>query len=355
MISINQISKSYDGTKALDDVSLNIRRNEVVSIIGYSGSGKSTLINCIAGLEEIESGSIVTGSKVNNEYNGIGMVFSQNDLFPHLTVYQNMVLAPTKVLGMSEEEAENEALQILNQVGIWALKDEYPDKLSSGQRQRAAIARSLMMKPEILLLDEPTSSLDPVSTSEVYNVLSKLKNEDITMVIVTHNIDFARAISDRIVFMCNGRICEQGTPTEIIDNPHERMTKSFINHSINMVYEIPSSNYDHPQLNARIEVFCLRYRLSVSDAHTLQLTVEELLNLIPLEGGVNLVLTKSDKLLELEATLPSCGHPYLSDDYLNDDLSYSIINGLCESISEEINEMNETVIRIKIRQNSIKS
>ena len=350
MIKINHITKSYNGSKALDDVTLHIRKNEVVSIIGYSGSGKSTLIRCIAGLEDIDSGTIVTDIKHSKGYKGIGMVFNRSNLFPHLTILQNLTIAPMKVLGMSRDKAEEEAIQILDQVGIWALKDAYPDSLSSGQRQRAAIARSLMMKPDILLLDEPTSSLDPVSTSEVYNVLSALKNENMTIVVVTHKIDFARAISDRIIFMSDGRICEQGTPSDIINHPQERQTKAFIDHCINMVYDITSPKYDHPELNARIEVFCLRYRLPVTDTHSLQLAVEELLNLIPLDNGVSLVLTKSDKGLELEATLERGEHPYLSDEYIKDDLSYSILKGLCDKIEEDINEMNETVIRMTIRQ-----
>ena len=193
MIRINQITKSFDATRALDNVSLTVGRSEVVSIIGYSGSGKSTLIRCIAGLESYESGSIVTGISSRNGYSGIGMVFNRSNLFPHLTILQNLTLAPIKVLGMSRKDAEEEAIQMLDKVGIWSLKDSYPDNLSSGQRQRAAIARSLMMKPEILLLDEPTSALDPVSTSEVFNVLSSLKNEDMTIVLVTHKIDLARS------------------------------------------------------------------------------------------------------------------------------------------------------------------
>lgn len=353
MIRVNHITKSYDKVRALDDVSLNIDKNEVVSIIGYSGSGKSTLIRCIAGLESYESGSIVTDLTAGKGYGGIGMVFSNSNLFPHLTILQNLVLAPVKVLGMAKEDAEEEAIKLLDQVGIWALKDSYPNTLSSGQCQRAAIARSLMMKPEILLLDEPTASLDPVSASEVCNVLSNLKSSNITMLIVTHSIDFARSLSDRIVFMSNGRICEQGTPLEIINNPQERETKAYINHSINMVYEIPSSKYDHPELNARIEVFSMRYRLPYSDTYSIQLAVEEILNLIPLDDGVTLVLTKSDKTLELEAVLKKGDHPYLSEEYIKDELSYSILQGLCDKIEETVNEMNETVIRLKIQQNTI--
>lgn len=352
MIRINQITKSYEGTRALDNVSLEISRNEVVSIIGYSGSGKSTLIKCIAGLEPFESGSIVTDIKPRNGYNGIGMVFSRSNLFPHLTILQNLMLAPVKVLGRPKEEVEDEAIQLLDKVGIWAAKDSYPDSLSSGQRQRAAVARSLMMHPEILLLDEPTSSLDPLSTREVFNVLTTLKDQ-MTIVLVTHNIDFARSVSDRIVFMSNGKICEEGTPSEIIDHPRERQTRAYINHCMNMVYEITSPKYDHPELNARIEVFCMRYRLPFSDTYSLQLAVEELLNLIPLEEGVKLLVAKSEKGLEIEAVLPKSEEPYLSKDSIKDDLSYSILEGLCEKIEEGTNESNESVIRMTIRQNTI--
>lgn len=352
MIRINQITKSYEGTRALDNVSLEIGRNEVVSIIGYSGSGKSTLIKCIAGLEPFESGSIVTDIKPRNAYNGIGMVFSRSNLFPHLTILQNLMLAPVKVLGRPMEEVEDEAIQMLDKVGIWAAKDSYPDSLSSGQRQRAAVARSLMMHPEILLLDEPTSSLDPLSAREVFNVLATLKDQ-MTIVLVTHNIDFARSVSDRIVFMSNGKICEEGTPSEIIDHPRERQTRAYINHCMNMVYEITSPKYDHPELNARIEVFCMRYRLPFSDTYSLQLAVEELLNLIPLEEGVKLLVAKSEKGLEIEAVLPKSEEPYLSKDSIKDDLSYSILEGLCEKIEEGTNESNESVIRMTIRQNTI--
>lgn len=352
MIRINQITKSYEGTRALDNVSLEIGRNEVVSIIGYSGSGKSTLIKCIAGLEPFESGSIVTDIKPRNGYNGIGMVFSRSNLFPHLTILQNLMLAPVKVLGRPKEEVEDEAIQLLDKVGIWAAKDSYPDSLSSGQRQRAAVARSLMMHPEILLLDEPTSSLDPLSAREVFNVLTTLKDQ-MTIVLVTHNIDFARSVSDRIVFMSNGKICEEGTPSEIIEHPRERQTRAYINHCMNMVYEITSPKYDHPELNARIEVFCMRYRLPFSDTYSLQLAVEELLNLIPLEEGAKLLVAKSEKGLEIEAVLPKSEEPYLSKDSIKDDLSYSILEGLCEKIEEGTNESNESVIRMTIRQNTI--
>lgn len=353
MIRISHLTKSYNATKVLDDVSLNIGRNEVVSIIGYSGSGKSTLLNCIAGLESYDSGTVTTDIAKRNGYGGIGMVFNSGNLFPHLTVLRNLVLAPVKVLGISPEQAEEEAMRMLESVGIWSVRDAYPESLSSGQRQRAAIARSLMMKPAILLLDEPTSSLDPASTSEVFKVLSNLKNNDMTIVLVTHSIDLARSISDRIIFMSDGRICEQGTPSEIINHPQNRETKSFINHCTNLVYDIPSEKYDLPELNARIEVFCMRYRLPFSDTYALQLAVEELLNLIPLENGVNLVIVKSDRGLDVQAVLAKGAQPYLSQESIMNELGYTILEGLCEKIEEETNDLGESVIRLAIRQNSI--
>ena len=352
MIKISHLTKSYNATKILDDVSLDISKNEVVSIIGYSGSGKSTLLNCIAGLEPYEAGTITTDI-TQKGYGGIGMVFNRSNLFPHLTILQNLILAPVKVLGISPEQAEEEAMQILDKVGVWSVRNSYPKALSSGQRQRAAIARSLMMKPKILLLDEPTSSLDAASTSEVFKVLSDIKNNDMTIILVTHSIDFARAISDRIVFMADGKICEQGTPLEIINNPQNRKTKSFINHCVNLIYEIPSERYDLPELNARIEVFSLRYRLPFSETYSLQLAVEELLNLIPLNRGVNLVITKSDKGLEVEAVLARGEQPYLSQEHIKEELGYTILEGLCEKIEEEVNDLDETVIRLTIRHNSI--
>lgn len=353
MISIRNLTKSYGATRILDDVSLDIKRNEVVSVIGCSGSGKSTLLNCIAGLESYESGTIITDIANAKGYGTIGMVFNTPTLFPHLTVLQNLVLAPIEVIGVSKEKAVEEAERILERVGIWAVRNEYPESLSSGQCQRAAIARSLMMKPKIFLLDEPTSSLDPASASEVFKVLSGLKNTDMTIFLVTHDIDFARSISDRIVFMCDGRICEVGTPSEIIDNPKKRQTRTFIDYSVNLVYEVPSAKYDLPELNARIEVFCMRYRLPFSDTYSLQLAVEELLNIIPLDNGVNLVITKLDSGLKVEAHLAKGDEPYLLQESVRDELGYTILMGLCESIEEVSGELGNTVIRLMIKENTI--
>ena len=351
MIDISHLTKRYEIESVLDDVSLTIARSEVVSIIGHSGSGKSTLLRCIAGLEPYESGVIKVDVQKKDGYEGIGMVFKENNLFPHLTIMQNLVLAPVHVLGMKKEDARELAEEILDNVGIWNKKDEYPASLSSGQVQRAAIARSLMMKPEVLLLDEPTSSLDPVSANEVFNVLDKLKKQGMTIVLVTHNIDFARSISDRIVFMDMGRICEVGTPSELIDHPKERKTLHFINYCVNMVYDIPAPKFDHPQLNARIEDFCRRYRLPVKDTYSAQLVVEELLNLLPLDNGLRLVLSKNDKGLVIEAVLEDSERTYISEEDMADDLSFMIISSKCTSIDETVNESGEKIIRLTLKEN----
>lgn len=348
MIRISNISKSYGATRALDDVSLFIDRSEVVSIIGPSGSGKSTLLNCIAGLESYDSGSIHIDCEHRGEFNGVGMVFQSRNLFPHLNILQNLTLAPIQVLGMSKEQAEEEALYLLDKVGIWANRFDYPHSISQGQGQRAVIARSLMMKPSVLLLDDPTSALDPVATSEVCRVLASLKKGDITIILVTHDIDLALAMSDRIVYMHEGKICEQGEPNEIINNPQNINTKSFVNYCINLVYDIPSSKYDHPELNARIEGFCMKYRLTSSETHSIQLVVEELLNLLPLDNGLRLIISKLKKGLQVEAFLRDTGCSYLSQDEVKDELSYSIISGICNSIEEISQKSNLKVIRLKI-------
>lgn len=352
MIDISHLTKRYGVECVLDNVSLNIARNEVVSIIGHSGSGKSTLLRCIAGLEPYESGIIKVDAQKTDGYEGIGMVFKESNLFPHLTIMQNLVLAPVQVLGMKKEDAMMMAEEILDNVGIWNKKDEYPAALSSGQVQRAAIARSLMMKPDVLLFDEPTSSLDPVSANEVFNVLDKLKKQGITIILVTHNIDFARSISDRIVFMDMGKICEIGTPSELIDHPKERKTLHFINYCVNMVYDIPAPKFDHPQLNARIEDFCRRYRLPLKDTYSAQLVVEELINLLPLDNGLRLILSKNDKGLVIEAILKDSGREYLSEENIADDLSYMIISNKCASIEEIVNETNEKVIRLTLKESN---
>ena len=353
MIDVSHITKTFGSSRILDDVSLHIYRNETVSIIGYAGSGKSTLLNCMAGLTSIDSGSVTVNSTRKGTYNGMGMVFQEHNLFSHLTVLQNMTVAPVNVLGISKEEAEKQAMELLDTVGLWEKSSEYPDQLSLGQRQRVAIARSLMMNPDVLLLDEPTSSLDPVSSSEVMDVIRELKKKKMTFVMVTHRLDLAAEVSDRIAFMYNGQIYETGTADQIIYRPQNRVTRNYIDHCLNLVYEIHSSKYDYPELNARIENFCNRYKLGPQSVHSVQLVVEEFLNLVPLDEGVRLLVSKSvDNLhLNVDAWLPDSNRIYIDKSSLDEDLSYAILVGMCELIEESVDDSGGKHVHLQLKEN----
>ena len=353
MIDVSHITKTFGSSRILDDVSLHISRNETVSIIGYAGSGKSTLLNCMAGLTSIDSGSVTVNSTRKGTYNGMGMVFQEHNLFSHLTVLQNMTVAPVNVLGISKEEAEKRAMELLDTVGLWEKSSEYPDQLSLGQRQRVAIARSLMMNPDVLLLDEPTSSLDPVSSSEVMDVIRELKKKKMTIVMVTHRLDLAAEVSDRIAFMYNGQIYETGTADQIIYRPQNRVTRNYIDHCLNLVYEIHSSKYDYPELNARIENFCNRYKLGSQSVHSVQLVVEEFLNLVPLDEGVRLLVSKSvDNLhLNVDAWLPDSNRIYIDKSSLDEDLSYAILVGMCELIEESVDDSEGKHVHLQLKEN----
>lgn len=235
MIVIKDLKKSFGDLHVLKGVNLTIAEKEVVVIIGPSGSGKSTLLRCINFLEEPTGGSIVIdGIPLNGEANineirkEVGMVFQRFNLFPHMTVMQNLMLAPMKVRGVSKDEAEKTAHMYLKKVGMEDKANNYPDQLSGGQQQRVAIARALCMKPKALLFDEPTSALDPEMVNEVLDVMKQLANEGMTMAVVTHEMGFAREVGDRVYFVDGGKILEEGTPEEIFGNPKEERTKNFL-------------------------------------------------------------------------------------------------------------------------------
>ena len=356
MIEVSHISKSFNGKKALDDVSLSVGPCETVCIIGSMGSGKSTLLRCIAGLEYPESGSIrVDGRSIErnsqNGYNHIGMVFQNFNLFPHFNVLHNLTLAPIKVLGMSEKAAEEQALHQLKKVGLGEKANLYPHELSAGQRQRVAIARCLMMKPRLMLFDEPTSALDPMATAEVMDVMRKLKKE-IPLVIITHKLSLVKEIADHVVFMQNGKICEEGSPAELLTEPRQAETRSFLSYQKNMIYRINHVHFDRPELNARIECYCNRFGLGSQAFHFVQLVVEELLNLLPLENGVDLVLAKSDNevRMSLDVAFPFSETMYLDPMQTKDDLSLSIIEGLCEVMQETTDEEGRKLIHLELNK-----
>lgn len=247
ILEIKNIKKSFgEDLEVLQDISLAVEEGEVVSILGPSGSGKSTLLRCATFLEQIDSGSIAYGGKVYVEndtagnakkperakileaQSNFGLVFQDFNLFPHFSVLKNVMDAPVKNQKRPKQEVEKEARDLLAKMGLEGKEDAYPCELSGGQKQRVAIARALAMRPKMLYFDEPTSALDPEITAEILRVLKGLAAEKMTMVIVTHEIDFARAVSDRVIFMDGGKVVEEGRPEEVIDNPKNERTKAFL-------------------------------------------------------------------------------------------------------------------------------
>lgn len=236
MIKISHLQKSFGQVQVLKDISTKIRKGECVCVIGPSGSGKSTFLRCINLLEQPDGGNIeVDGRdildpelKIDDYRKEVGMVFQHFNLFPNMTVKRNIMLAPMRVLKLSEDESSEKALKLLRQVGLEAKADTYPNKLSGGQKQRVAIARALAMNPQVLLFDEPTSALDPEMVGEVLHVMKELAEGGMTMIVVTHEMGFAREVSDRVLFMDQGRILEDRQPKEMFDRPEHRRTKEFL-------------------------------------------------------------------------------------------------------------------------------
>ena len=252
-VNMERIEKRFNNQTVLRDVSLKMNRGEIVSIIGPSGSGKSTFLRCLGQSETIDGGSITVDGTVlaSTDANGtvnyasqetqhdlllrMGMVFQSFNLFPHMTVLDNIMIAPRMVKGMKDDEILQIAERLLNKVGLWEKRDMYPSRLSGGQQQRVAIARALAMNPEIMLFDEPTSALDPELTGEVLKTIKQLADDHMTMIIVTHEMNFAREVSDRVIFMADGVIQEEGTPEQIFNNPQNDRTKAFLE---NMLQEV---------------------------------------------------------------------------------------------------------------------
>jgi polar amino acid transport system ATP-binding protein/general L-amino acid transport system ATP-binding protein len=236
IIDIKGVTKNFGGFRALSGIDLEVAEGEIVVIVGPSGSGKSTLIRCINQLEEHDSGTIEVdghalrkGADLTAIRTELGMVFQGFNLFPHLSVLRNVALAPVRVRGLSWSEAEARARKLLERVGLKDQVEKYPAQLSGGQQQRVGIARALAMEPKVLLFDEPTSALDPEMVGEVLDVMQQLAKTGVTMIVVTHEMGFARKVADRVVFMDAGRIVEQGPPQSLFDSPRDERLKSFLN------------------------------------------------------------------------------------------------------------------------------
>lgn len=236
MISVKNLYKNFDGVRVLKGINVEINKGDVVCVIGPSGSGKSTFLRCLNLLEMPSSGKIIfegddlTDKKtdLNLHRQKMGMVFQQFNLFPHMTIMQNLTVAPMMLKKIPKDKAEQKAMELLSRVGLADRASSYPNQLSGGQKQRVAIVRSLCMEPDVMLFDEPTSALDPEMVGEVLDVMKKLASEGMTMVVVTHEMGFAREVASRVIFLDEGVIVEDGTPEEIFDNPQSERLRSFL-------------------------------------------------------------------------------------------------------------------------------
>lgn len=360
MIQIKNLEKKFGNLTVLKDVNINIRRGEVISVIGPSGTGKSTLLRCMNLLEYPTGGSIIvdgeellSAAKVDAPKlrRKMGMVFQSFNLFDHLSVLENVCIGPIKLLGMSKVEATRNAMRLLKMVGMAEKARSMPSELSGGQKQRAAIARCLSMNPEIILFDEPTSALDPTMVSEVLSVIRALASQGMTMVIVTHEMSFARRVSTRVLYMDQGVIYEEGTPEEIFGAPQRERTRIFVNNIRDFHYTVHSEDFDFFELEAGFRNFCSKYFMSEDDVQKALNLASVVLKHVPFSyGEVYLVYRFAEKTghLALEILLPEQTKPILSD------LSGHVeeqVRSFSESMEETIiqrNEKNYRVLRFSV-------
>ncbi len=361
MIKVEHLSKKFGDLTVLKDITVEIRKGEVISIIGPSGTGKSTFLRCLNLLDRPSGGSItIDGIDLLHPKTDVpairrkmNMVFQSFNLFSHLTALENLTIGQTRLLGMGKEDAKRKSLELLRMVGLAEKADRYPDELSGGQKQRVAIARCLAMEPEIILFDEPTSALDPTMVSEVLSVIRRLARDGMTMAIVTHEMDFARDVSNRVLYMDEGLIYEEGTPEHIFGNPRKEKTRAFINRIRSFNYHIGSPDYDLYAMNAEIEAFCEKQLLSKKTRHNVLLLFEELLQIYnPLlqTTPLNMTLAYSEKKERLNLVCESAGEVVnpLDRERLPDELGLAIINNLAESIDyQRVDDRNILTLMMK--------
>ena len=346
MIKVEHLSKKFGDLVVLKDITTEIKTSEVVSIIGPSGTGKSTFLRCLNLLEYPSGGAIsIDGIDILDKKTDVAkirqkmnMVFQSFNLFSHFSVLENLTIGPIKLKGMSKAAAQLKAMELLRLVGLAEKADKFPDELSGGQQQRVAIARCMAMDPKIILFDEPTSALDPTMVSEVLSVIRRLAREGMTMAIVTHEMDFARDVSNRVLYMDEGIIYEEGPPEQLFENPQKEKTRAFIQRIRSYTCRISSPDYDLYAMNADIEAFCEKQILPKKTRDRLLLLVEELLQIytpyLP-TTVLDLTLAYSEKSERLKVVCESSGdvaNPFDSGHLSDDDLGLAIINNLTESI-----------------------
>lgn len=353
LISVRHLKKAYDdGHLVLKDVHIDIDRGEVISIIGPSGTGKSTFLRCLNMLEKPTDGQIIVkGTNLTSPDADIpkvrmkmGMVFQSFNLFDHKTVLQNITLAQTHLQHKSKEEAEKKAMELLQMVGLSDKANAYPNQLSGGQKQRIAIARALATEPDILLFDEPTSALDPTMVGEVLGVIRKLASEGMTMLIVTHEMHFAKDVSTRVIYMDEGTIYESGTPEQIFLSPQKELTRKFINRIHECEYSIKSRNYDYYGMMAQFHNFCNSFSVSAEMKDSLQHCIEEtMLMLMPASDADNVNITivqkYSEATKEITLTFAMPDGSVVEDIFEREEnaISAAIVKNLCKDISVRSN------------------
>ena len=285
VIEVQGLKKSFGGLEVLRGIDLTVEAGERIAIIGGSGCGKSVFLRCVELLETPDAGKIfIDGEEltapnvdIDKVRRKIGMVWQKFNLFTHMNVMENLTVAPIKLLGMTADEARSKAMELLAQVGLTSKADAFPEFLSGGQQQRIAICRSLMMNPKVILFDEPTSALDPTMVGEVLAVIRMLAQNDLTMIIVTHEMNFAREVATRILFFADGIIYEQGTPKEIFDAPKLPKTIAFIHKQKYFSYEISERDFDLMKMQGGIQTFAEKYGLNARKTNRIQLCCEELI------------------------------------------------------------------------------
>ncbi len=345
MIEIRNLSKSFGSLQVLKKIDATIEKGEVISIIGPSGTGKSTLLRCINLLEHPDGGEIVIdgenilkhGAKVTKVRQKMGMVFQSFNLFPHMTVLENLTVGPVKLLKREKKQAEVRGMELLDMVGLADKRNSLPEELSGGQQQRVAIARCLSMDPEIILFDEPTSALDPTMISEVLSVIRRLARDGMTMAIVTHEMDFARDVSNRVFYMNEGIIYESGPPEQIFDAPQKKNTISFIHRLRNYLFHIDSRSYDVYKMNGEIEQFCEKFFFSKKMTYHTLLAVEETLALYFSNAEhheITLELTYSEKNGELQLLFTDRNNlgNFLDSAEVEDQIGISLLKGIVHDI-----------------------
>jgi len=342
MIKIEHLKKEYPNVTPLKDVSVEIHDGDVISVIGPSGTGKSTLLRCINLLEKPTAGHIwIDGEEITDRKCDIskirqkmGMVFQSFNLFGHLTVIENIMLSPVDLKGMSRQEAYDKGMELLRMVGLAEKALNYPDELSGGQKQRIAIARTLAMDPDMILLDEPTSALDPTMVGEVQAVIRELAKTGKTMMIVTHEMNFARAISNRVFFMDEGGIYEDGTPEQIFEHPLRENTRRFIQRLKVLELNIQSRDYDFLGIAGQIEAYCNRNQIAPKLAARIQLAFEETARLLiaAMESPrIQAVCEYSEAMESAEWTI-AYAEPLMDVTQTNDELALSVLKGITDKL-----------------------